>query len=395
MRILFCSEQPPVAPLHDGVRVLLEAVVRELEQRHEVRIVSLFEPRAGDVDPRRENLRLVARPSTNIVREAARVLRAELTRRPLRADSLAARLGPVVREEVRAFAPDVVHVVTGQLAGIRDALEGRPAVLVAQDAWYRNIEGLAAGSAGLRRLMYRREVARVRRFERREYASYEAVVVVTEEDAEALSALGARLPLHVIPNGVDGQLFCPDPSTTASPMSMVFHGNLGYSPTTTAARVLAEQILPLVRAEVPEASVTIVGRRPPPSILALGSADPAVRIAGDVEDVPPWLRAAGVYAAPMTTGSGIKNKVLEAMACGRACVVTPLALQGLQASVGKDLLVAQELRQFARCVIDLLEDPGRAREMGENARAYVLREHDWRAVAARYESLYESVAGRA
>jgi glycosyltransferase involved in cell wall biosynthesis len=274
-------------------------------------------------------------------------------------------------------------------------MHDQPAVLAAQDAWYRNVEALAVGASAPRRLVYRREVDRVRRFEYREYPRYEAVVVVSHEDANALNSLRPGLPLHVIPNGVDAGLFSPNLSTTPmpmrAPMNIVFHGNLYSAPNMIAARMLAEQIFPLVRAELPEASLTIVGRRPLSNIAALDQPDKRIRIAADVDDVLPWLRAASVYAAPMTTGTGIKNKVLEAMACALPCVVMPRALQGLRATAGHELLVAGNPIEFAAKLIELLKDPQYARQIGLQAREYVIREHDWGAVAKRYENLYQAL----
>ena len=84
--------------------------------------------------------------------------------------------------------------MTGQLASVRSEFADRPGVLVAQDAWYRNVETLALGASGVHRLVYKREVARVRRFEAREYQRYDAVTVVTPEDAphSTHSCLGLR-----------------------------------------------------------------------------------------------------------------------------------------------------------------------------------------------------------
>jgi glycosyltransferase involved in cell wall biosynthesis len=94
----------------------------------------------------------------------------------------------------------------------------------------------------------------------------------------------------------------------------------------------------------------------------------------------------------MTTGTGIKNKVLEAMASALPCVVTPRALQGLDVTADHDVLVAGDPMEFAAKLIDLLNDPQYARKVGLQGRQYVLRAHDWRAVARRYESLYEAVS---
>jgi hypothetical protein len=121
VRILFCSEVPPLHPLHDGIRLPLNALWTRLRERHEVRVVSLVQPDQVENDPAAADVTLVPRPSTSLIKDAALVARAELTGRPLRVDSLANRIRPVLREQVRSYRPDVVHVVTGQIAGVRNA----------------------------------------------------------------------------------------------------------------------------------------------------------------------------------------------------------------------------------------------------------------------------------
>src|SRR5438046_2464565 len=116
MRILFCSEQPPLPPLDDGIRLPLHALVRELGHRHRVRVVALYELER-EHGPALGHLRLVARPTKTLLSDAVLAARAEVTKRPLRADSLANRLLPEVREEVAAFMPDIVHVKPGRLPG--------------------------------------------------------------------------------------------------------------------------------------------------------------------------------------------------------------------------------------------------------------------------------------
>ena len=393
MRILYCSEQPPLPPLDDGIRLPLHALVRELAGRHEIRILSLYERDHRDEGSRhRADLRLVARPARGLRHDVGRLMRAETTRRPLRADSLAAQLRPALREELQSFEPDVVHVVTGQIAAIRDAIGDRPAILAAQDAWYRNVEALARGARGFRRLLYRREVERVKHFERTEYGRYDAVVVVTQQDADALAMLSARLPLHVIPNGVDAERFAPNPATPKTPRQVMFHGGLYHAPNVAAARLLAEEVWPRVRAELPDASLVIVGRGPAPAVVRLDDPGRGVRVLVDVDDVRPFLHTAAVYAAPMTTGTGIKNKLLEALACGLPSVATSLAAQGLDVVNDRDLVLADDPAWFAAQVVDLLRNAERARRLASNGRQYVLETHDWKATAQRYERLYESAS---
>ncbi len=165
-------------------------------------------------------------------------------------------------------------------------------------------------------------------------------------------------------------------------------------PNVVAAELLAREILPLVRARRPEANLALVGRDPSPRVQAL-AAEEAVIVTGEVPDVGPWLAGSRVFACPMTTGTGIKNKLLEAMATGLPCVATPLALGGLQVTPGVDLLAAETPAELADAIVRVLDDDALARRLGERARAYVTANHGWRAVADEYVRVYtEVVAGR-
>ena len=112
----------------------------------------------------------------------------------------------------------------------------------------------------------------------------------------------------------------------------------------------------------------------------------------DVDDVRPFLHTAAVYAASMTTGTGIKNKLLEALACGLPSVATSLAAQGLDVVNDRDLVLADDPAWFAAQVVDLLRNAERARRLASNGRQYVLETHDWKTTAQRYERLYESAS---
>jgi glycosyltransferase involved in cell wall biosynthesis len=143
--------------------------------------------------------------------------------------------------------------------------------------------------------------------------------------------------------------------------------------------------MPLVRRSIPGAALTLAGRTPSPRVLAL----PDTTVLADVPDLRPHLWGAGVYACPMESGTGIKNKLLEAMAAGAPAVATPLACQGLAVRDGAELRIADSDEAFAGAIVDVLRSPG---TLGESARAYVRARHDWDAVARAYMAVYEQVA---
>jgi glycosyltransferase involved in cell wall biosynthesis len=302
-------------------------------------------------------------------------------------DELAQRMRPALREELTVFRPDLVHVPAALAALGRD-LTGFPSVLVALDAEHKNVEAQASEFTGVRRRLLRGEAERMRRFEAQEYSRFARIVVVSEQDRIALKSANPGLVVDVIPNGVDTGYFVP-PSFCRSGATIVFHGVMSFAPNAAAAEFLAKQVLPLLRQRYRDVRLAIVGRAPTARVQALAGI-PGVTITGEVEDVRPWLKNGRVYVCPMLSGTGIKNKLLEAMASGMPCVATPLALCGISAVPGRDILVAREASEIVTQVERLLGDGALGERIGAAARRYVESRHDWEIAARAYEDVYSA-----
>src|SRR4051812_12871650 len=232
-----------------------------------------------------------------------------------------------VREHVATQEPDLVYAFGWGTAGIWRHAGEVPVVHFATDSWDLNY--------AVRRLPWWRQVTdagqrrKVRRYEQQHYPRLARTVVVAEPDAEHLRALAPGAHVAVVPNGVEpGEPPSPPPTQDV----LGFHGFFEATHNVSAATTLVRDVLPLVRERVPTARVRLIGRRPPRELRALAGRD--VDVSADVPTVRPELDRVAVYVAPMTTGSGMKNKVLEAMAAGRAVVTNPLGAAGIGAGDG-------------------------------------------------------------
>jgi polysaccharide biosynthesis protein PslH len=281
---------------------------------------------------------------------------------------------------------DVVHVRQLPMAAYAGALGRTPRLLELVDA-----ETLAATRrrSGRLRSSIRHIVARA--VERQALASFPVVTVVAEPDAAALRALRDGSRVEVIPNGVDVNAFRPRPDLDVVPDSIVFVGAMSFPPNMEAVAWFVAEVLPLLHAARPSVHFSIVGRDPSPAVREL-AANPAVTVTGQVDDVRPHLARAAVVVAPMVSGSGIKNKILEAMAMQRPVVATPLAAEGLAAVRDRDFLIAGSPAEFAGAVAALLADPDRASSVAAAGRALVTERYTWEACAARYAALYAELA---
>lgn len=385
MRILMCSLDGP-EPRTNGIRLAVGALLDELRESHHIRYIGYRMPDQRGLKDDTE-MRLVDLPAVPV--RGATLLRATLTRRPWGADRFAAGLESVLSQELETFNPDVVHVNRWVLAGLGRAISGVGSVLTAFDAWHLNVDASLAVASALRRPLIRAEARRIRRFEKEEFEQFGRVVVVSEQDKVELKRLNQNLPISVIPNGVDSHFFSGK-SAARLQSRVLFMGTMNYPPNIVAASFLARDVLPRVQAEEPDAHVVIVGREPHPDVLALAALD-GVEVTGEVDDVRPWLQSARVFACPMLSGTGIKNKLLEAMAMECACVVTPLALQGLDVTGRKQVLTGESPDELARHITRVLRDDDLARSLGRSAGEYVRARHTWQSVASAYEDVYRSV----
>jgi sugar transferase (PEP-CTERM/EpsH1 system associated) len=181
-------------------------------------------------------------------------------------------------------------------------------------------------------------------------------------------------------NGVDARYF--DPAAVAAGqtpgLAVVFTGTMSYRPNADAVCWFAREVLPAVRRTVPEARFVIVGRQPSPAVRRLAGA-PGVAVTGAVPDVRPYLAGAALAVCPLRLARGVQNKVLEAMAMGRAVVASPAALEGLDAEPGRHVLAADGAAAWRQTVKALLGDPDRRGAIGRAAREHIVRNYTWEA----------------
>jgi glycosyltransferase involved in cell wall biosynthesis len=232
------------------------------------------------------------------------------------------------------------------------------------------------------KLLKYREVNR--RFERDCMRRAAYCCVASEDDAAAFSDASPSVPVKVIPNGVDADFFTPS-GGPGHPGRVVFEGSMYFPPNCRAGEYLVEEIMPLVWAQRPDASVALVGRDPPPQLLAL--ANERVVVTGAVDDIRPYVQEAEVFACPLRSGAGIKNKLLQAWAMGKAVVATPLSVAGLGARDGENMLIRDGAPALAAAIVSLLADAGTRERLGRAGRQLVRERFTWAAQAVAFDAL--------
>jgi glycosyltransferase involved in cell wall biosynthesis len=391
-RLLFLLPFPPrLRGRHGGANVTGQ-LIAGLAQRHDV--AALYLTHAGEtaaedelsalcdvlegVESRWDPERLTAR-----VRAKLALLRGV----PTWATELAEpRFGARAAELAASWRPDVVQLEYPVMGQYLDALAdcAAPRVLVDHEASVRDRR--FPGVLG--RLTGALDIRAWRRFERRVVEGVDAVVVFTDRDRGALERLGASSPVVQIPLGTAVPAAPSDP-VGGSPPAVLFVGNFTHPPNADAALWLATELYPRVRAMHPDARLILLGPSPGPELRALAGA--GVEVTGEVPDVAPYLDDAAVVAAPLRTGGGMRVKVLEALAAGKAVVATPLAVEGLSVAAGEQLEIGRTAEELARAMSRLLGDEQAKRTLAARAREWAVEHLGWSESIARYEALYDSL----
>ncbi|TAH53256.1 MAG: glycosyltransferase [Chloroflexota bacterium] len=385
MNILFVTPAVPF-PTTDGARLVVAQLARELSKRHSLYLATFAASEANDAELARYFAKRCLVPRTVVPkwRKWAASLFDELPLAVRACDSDALRAA--IRELVAREKIDLVHLDTGLMAPYIKCVTPLPTLLAPHDCLtHALLQARARAPSALERTAARLQAPKMRRYEASAYARATRIVVVSEREKQLVQELDPTLCARVIANGVDTDYFAPRPELEKE-FQIGFHGVMNYVPNQAAALYFARQVMPLVWDKLPQATFTIIGRDPSRAVRALGR-DSRIRVTGTVADVRPHLAASSVMVVPMLDAGGIKSKMLEAMAMGKAVVASPEAADGIDARAGEDFVAARDAGEFARVCVNLLGDSTERVRFEKNARAWALQ-HTWTNTAREYEKLY-------
>ena len=225
------------------------------------------------------------------------------------------------------------------------------------------------------RWVYAAEARRLRQIEAGRFDQFDAVVVSTATEAQVYREhVCDRDNLTVVANGVDMEYFSPLPD--ADSKTIVFVGVLNYRPNVDGIVWFVNKVMPQFRQQEPQAKLLIVGRHPTPRIRELDG-HAGVDVVGSVADVRHYLAESSAVIAPLLIARGVQNKVLEAMASGRAVVCSTGAACGIDATADEHLLIADSPQQWVDHLLKLLGDAPFRNRLAGNARRRVEQRYNW------------------
>lgn len=422
-RLLFLTPQIPYPP-HQGTTIRNYNLIAHLAQDYEVHILSFRH--ADDEHPENSPLArycavvdTVPAPRRSKSRRLVTTLlhpAPDMAHR-LNSEELQARLGMLLEQyrydavqiEGIEMAPYGLWLASHPLWRLARVKEDRPEIpigrprlvfddhnaeyVLQQRAWETDSQRPSRWhAAGYSLIQWRK----LRRYEVAVCRHADRVVAVSEADRQALLDLDPGLRVTVVPNGVDLGYYGAydrqsDPQAPDyGPDAIIFTGKMDYRPNIDAVTWFAEEVLPLVRQQVPDARFVVVGKQPHERVVKLGAL-PGVTITGWVPDIRAHIAAAAVYVVPMRIGGGTRLKVLEALAMRRAVVSTHVGAEGFPLTGQEALAFADEPGRFAETVVALLGDRQWRERLGNAGRAFVEANYGWQAIVPRMKSLYQEL----
>ena len=267
--------------------------------------------------------------------------------------------------------PDMLF---GQLLRVAEYIRKKdiPKVIDYQDVFSYGMKRRADIASPITRPVFNMEYKRLKRYEAAIFDDFDVKTIISEPDRDLIPH-PKKNEILIIPNGVDHDFFAPQEKEKK--YDIVFTGNMSYAPNVNAVEYLANEILPIVWKQIPNAKMYIAGATPDPKVKK--AACDNIIISGWLDDIRDAYAQSRIFIAPMRIGTGLQNKLLEAMSMGLPAITTPLANGSLDAGNGKEILVGSNAEELAQHIITLLTDNDRAKQIAQAGFDFTNRVYDW------------------
>lgn len=389
MRLLVVLSRVPY-PLEKGDKLRAYHLIKRLAQHHEIFLFCLSDQRidAKDLAHLRTfcaHIKVVHIPAWRIL---WRMVTAVFSRLPFQVSYFHhGHAQRAIDRVIERFQPD--HVLC-QLVRTTEYVRHRyalPKTLDYMDTLSKGMERRAETAAFYMRPFLRTETRRLISYENLMLDLFDHHTIISAQDRELLYH-PRREEVEVVPNGVDAAFFTP--RDDEKHYDLLFTGNMNYPPNIDSVLFLVQRVLPLVQRKRPGTTLLIAGVDPVQRVRELAERDPLVVVSGWVKDIRDSYASAQIFVAPMQIGTGLQNKLLEAMAMRMPCVTSDLANNAVGATPGRSILIGHEPQDYADHILRLLDDRAERDVLAENGYQFVRRTFDWDRSAERINALIAS-----
>ncbi len=293
----------------------------------------------------------------------------------------------IMSQWIYKFNIDIVYVQLIRLVENLPFEEDVPFFLDYMDALSAGMYKRVNFSTFYQKPLVKIEASRLKRYEINSGKLFQGYSIITNQDATFLPDV-IRKNMLIVPNGVN-EYYLEDSAPMEKKYDLVFTGNMGYHPNVVAAQFIVQQVIPLLASKGINLAVCLAGTSPSTEVLKLQSDN--VLVTGFVDDIKPYLLQSKMFVAPLLSGSGLQNKLLEAMACGLPSITTSLANKALGATHEQQLYIADTAQEFSDRIEFVLNNKELADITGAAGKEFIARYFDWSQTTSVLEKALEGI----
>jgi sugar transferase (PEP-CTERM/EpsH1 system associated) len=372
-------------PLEKGDKLRAWHQIKELSKNHEIYLACLNDSK---IHPEAEiKLKEICKEvrffSLNKIGIGARLFAGIFTNTPFQVHYFHSRIiDKKIKKYINEIQPDHIYAQLIRVSEYVKNIHHIPKTLDYMDALSKGMERRIAKSSGIMKFFLKKESKRLLEYENLIFDYFENKTIISEQD-RALIYHPDQKKIEIISNGVDTDYFSPQKNELK--FDLLFNGNMSYPPNIDCVHFIAEKILPIVLKKFPNTKFMISGANPVNSVLSLANKN--IQVSGWMDDIREAYWSSKIFIAPMQIGTGLQNKLLEAMAIGIPCVTTELANNALGATANEQILIGNTPEEIALKIERLLTEPDLVTKISSNGRRFVTENYNWKTASENLEKL--------
>ena len=374
MIIIYLTSRFPF-PINKGDKLRSYYQIKELSKSHEIHLISLSEKSISEKNIAALNkyCKTITIYKMNLYKRIFKLFQTFFNNKPFQVNYFHhSFIQKKINIKISEIKPDYIFCQLIRTAMYVKNNHTIPKIIDYMDSLSKGMERRIKISNIFMKPLVIMEFQRLKRFENLAFEFFNKHIIISKNDRKEI-AHNKKDEIEIIGNGIDTDYFQKIDADIK--YELIFIGNLSYLPNIEAAKFIAKEILPKLVGILPNIKILIAGSNPSNRVLKLANKN--IKIQGWVQDIRKTYSSGKIFFAPMTIGSGLQNKLLEAMSMGIPCITSELSNRSLKAIDEKNILIGESVNEYINLIISLLNDDKKRKKIGESGRKYVIKNYNW------------------
>ena len=374
MKLIYLTSRFPY-PINKGDKLRSYHQIKELSKQNDIYLISLSETKIpnSSIDELYKYCKSVHIYHISLINRFFNLFKTFINNRPFQVNYFYNyKIQKKINSNISAIKPDHIFCQLVRTALYVKDEHSIPKTLDYMDALSKGLERRIKISKFWQKPFVKMEWQRMKRFENLAFEFFSNHIIISSSDRNEIAHINNK-NIKIIPNGIDANYY--QKILTDKIYDLIFIGNLSYVPNIEAAKYISKKIFPLLQEKVPNIKILISGSNPAKKVLRLSNEN--IKVTGWVDDIRETYCSGKVFFAPMSLGSGLQNKLLEAMSLGIPCITSNLCNESLGATDMKNIIIGNSVEQYISQILNILSKPELISEIGKNGREFVNKKFSW------------------